>query len=188
MVVVTHKWTVSNASGWDLLLTWEPGNIFLNLRFMVIGTERHLKSTVMTTLNSYMYTSTLVLSQRYLCMNRHFKCDEDRSPSVRIEDDGKASQIYKRHWMAKMLPSVTARRSTQSGWRRPKRRRSRIRLWENSWYYLQASCPVISGTRFSSGLKPVNSMLFLEFCEKITVYNSNNLQRNSLEWKWPYVL
>ena len=148
MVVVTHKWTVSNASDWDLLLTWEPGNIFLNLRFMVIGTERHLKSTVMTI--SYAHTNTQsmslseVLSHRYLCMNRHFKCDEDRLPSVRIEDDGKASQMYKRHWMAKMLPSVTARRSTQSGWRRPKRRRSRIRLWENSWYYLRASCPDIS--------------------------------------------
>ena len=27
-------------------------------------------------------------------MNRHFKCDGARLPSVRIRDDGKASQIY----------------------------------------------------------------------------------------------
>ena len=47
----------------------------------------------------------LVLLQAY-CMNRHFKCDEDRSPSVRIEDDGKASQMYKQRNATEMQKCV----------------------------------------------------------------------------------
>ena len=79
--------------------------MLLDLGFIFAGTERQLKSTVMAIFSLYvLYTLTLivVLLQRCSCMNRHFKCDGARLPSVRIRDDGKASQIYRptsTHWM-----------------------------------------------------------------------------------------
>ena len=71
--------------------------MLLDLGFIVNGTERQLKRTVMAIFSLYVHINT-----HCSCMNRHFKCDGAMLPSVRIRDDGKASQIYRptsTHWM-----------------------------------------------------------------------------------------